>query len=95
MKANDAYRPAAHVVACEVANETILLDKEVGRYFGLDPTGSRVWQMISCGLTLAEICDRLEVEYEVARGRLEQDIAALSAELQGRKLIEPIPGSPA
>lgn len=30
----------------EIGAETILLDTQGGRYFGLDPVGTRMWQLL-------------------------------------------------
>lgn len=78
---------AGHVVTCEIGGETVILDKEGGRYFGLDPVGTRMWHLITAALPLAQICDRLEAEFEVSRERLEHDVEALAGELTERRLI--------
>jgi len=75
-------------VACNVSDEAVLLDTEAGLYFGLDPVGARIWAHITAGLSMHEICSQLEEEFEVARGHLESDVAALLSDLAARRLIE-------
>jgi hypothetical protein len=83
MCVNLANKPAipAHVMAREVGDETVLLDIDGATYFGLDPIGARVWQLMGEGMSLGAI------EYNVNCDALQRDILGLSCELPGQKLI--------
>jgi hypothetical protein len=76
-----------HVVSRAVGDETVILDLESGTYFGIDPIGARMWQMMEAGKTLAEICDVIIDEYDVSREILEQDATCLASELAAKRLI--------
>ena len=67
--------------------ETVILDIDSGTYFGLDEVGTRVWQLLAQGLTLAEICAVLIAEFEVPRETVERDLAALTDELLSHNLV--------
>jgi hypothetical protein len=75
------------VIARQVGDETVLLDLASGTYFGLDPVGARIWQLIETGKSLREVCDQMVEEYDVARQVLEQDTLALARDLVEKKLI--------
>ena len=75
------------VMARQVGDETVILDLASGNYFGLDAVGAFIWQLMSDGKTLAEICDSVQAKYEVARTDIECDLLALAADLQSRGLI--------
>jgi hypothetical protein len=75
------------VVARAVGKETVLLDLASGTYFGLDPVGSRVWQLVEENKTLAEVCDVMIEEYEVSRDALERDVLALLQQLADKQLV--------
>ena len=77
----------SQVLAREVGEETVILDLESGTYFGLDPVGARVWQLMGEGRTLAEICDAMLAEYDVIREDLERDVLKLASDLLEQKLI--------
>ena len=87
MKLDDRIEVSPQVVARQVGNETVLLDLASGTYFGLDPVGARMWQLIEAGKTLSEVCDQMVEEYEVARDVLERDALALVADLVAKQLI--------
>jgi Coenzyme PQQ synthesis protein D (PqqD) len=70
-----------------VGEETVLLDLESGTYFGLNPVGARIWQIMGEGKTFAEISDVILDEYDVTRERIEADLVALADQLAEQKLI--------
>ncbi len=65
----------------EVGEETILLDTQGGRYFGLDPVGTRMWQLLRKHGALRSVYETLLAEYEVTPERLEFDLLALTTKL--------------
>jgi hypothetical protein len=74
-------------MARSVGDETVILDLATGTYFGLDPVGARIWQLMGEGKTLAEICDLMLDEYEVSREELERDTLRLAEELAAQGLV--------
>ena len=79
----------AQVMARLVGEEIVILDLASGTYFGLDPVGARIWELMGEGRTLAEICATMLEEYEVERAQLEEDVLRLAAELAERGLVVP------
>lgn len=74
-------------MARQLGEETVILDLESGTYFGLDPVGARIWQLMKEGKSLLEICEAMLEEYEVSREELERDALALAQDLEARSLI--------
>ena len=89
MKLTKGVTIPPQVMARTVGDETVILDLASGTYFGLDPVGARIWQLIGEGRTLAEICATMPEEYEVEREQLEADVLRLTTELAERGLIVP------
>ncbi len=87
MNLGDKLEISANVVAREVGGETMLLDLASGTYFGLDMVGSRVWQALENGGSLADTCDLVVQEYDVGRADLESDVLALATQLLEQGLI--------
>ena len=87
MNLSDKITIPAHVMARQVGDETVILDLAGGTYFGLDPIGARIWQLIGEGKALGEVCEALLAEYEVSRDQLEGDMERLLQELVGKGLI--------
>jgi hypothetical protein len=87
MNLTDKPTIPAQVMARQVGDETVILDLGSGTYFGLDPVGARIWQLIGEGKALGEICDTMLDEYEVTREALQRDVVDLVDKLLEQKLI--------
>lgn len=88
MQLSDTFKTSNEVVAREVGGEMVLLDLASGLYFGLDPVGARIWEMLSGGPhSLAQLCDAIEAEFDAPRERIESDLMALAAQLREQELI--------
>jgi hypothetical protein len=88
MTLNDTMTIPPQVMTRTVGDEVVVLDLATGTYFGLDPVGARMWELMAEGQTLGEICERMLQEYEVTREELERDTLRLAAELQEQGLIQ-------
>jgi hypothetical protein len=64
----------------------VLLDLRRERYWGLDETGTRIWELVSAGIPFSRIVDSLEDEYAEPRERLESDARAFLTTLLKTRL---------
>lgn len=94
MKLSDKLSIPSQVMARTVGDETVILDLASGTYFGLDPVGARIWELLGEGRTLGQVCDQMLEEYAVSREELERDTLRLTQELLDQGLIL-IPRGPA
>jgi len=88
MNLTDKVTIPEQVMARQVGEETVILDLASGTYFGLDPVGARIWQLLCEGRTLAEVCESMLAEYEVPRDEIERDLTDLLAVLADKELIK-------
>ena len=88
MKLSDQVRVPPQVMDRSVGDETVILNLESGTYYGLDPVGARMWQLLGEGKSLGEVCDVMLNEYDVARERLEADLLKLAEELANNGLVD-------
>lgn len=75
-------------VSCDLEGEAAILNLKNSVYYGLDPVGARVWQLIQEPTTLAQIRDVLRAEYDVDASQLESDIRDLVEQMAEQGLIE-------
>jgi hypothetical protein len=85
----DAFAVHPSVICRELSGETVLLNLESGVYYGLDAVGTRVWQLLTQGQTIAAVCETMLEEYEVAPDVLRDDVVRLVAELRERGIVMP------
>ena len=71
-------------------NELILLNLDTGVYCGLDPVGTRIWQLMrnNPSRPLKQIAEALIKEYDIGKVRCTRDLIAFAARLEEKKLIE-------
>lgn len=77
----------SQVMARTVGDETVILDLANGTYYGLDPVGARMWQLMSEGNSLSAVCETMLDEYDVTREALASDILRLTEELLTKGLL--------
>lgn len=70
-----------------VGDEIVLLDLDHGTYLGLDPVGSRFWELITTSSSLGAALDTMLAEYEVTPAELEADVEALIHDLEKNGLV--------
>jgi hypothetical protein len=78
----------ADIVSRDVQGETVLLNLQSGTYFGLNESGTFVWQRIKKGVDFKALLDSFESEYDVTAERAEKDLRALVGDLRQRELIQ-------
>ena len=83
---------SAEVLCQEVNGEMVLLDLRSESYFGLDPTGTRIWQLLESGLTVQEMIEQMRAEYDVDEKTLRADVEKLLNELSAAGLVSVAPG---
>ena len=82
-----SVQPRDGVIAKMVGSEMVLLDYDRGIYYGLNPVGARMWQLMAEGATMEQIVEVLAGEYEVAAATLAGDLDALLRDLEAKELV--------
>jgi Coenzyme PQQ synthesis protein D (PqqD) len=83
----DSVAISEDVVSREIAGETVLLDLGSGTYFGLNETGTRIWNLLQDDGLLRQAFDTARTEYDVAPQDFERDFLALVRQLCARGLV--------
>jgi len=74
--------------SCDLAGEMAIVNLANGVYYGLDPTGARIWKLLAEPLTLDQLCRALAGVYDVDRSRLDSDVRAFVGDLAEQGLVE-------
>jgi hypothetical protein len=74
----------------DLQGEVVLLNLKTGIYFGLDPVGTRAWQLIQDHGLLGPVKDAMLQEYEVSAEDLWEDLRDLVTRLADSGLVEVI-----
>lgn len=86
---NDALLVATkQQVSCELGDEAAILNMKNSVYYGLDPVGARIWQLLQQPTSMSAIRDVIVREYDVIPQQAESDLRALLERLLGEGLVE-------
>jgi Coenzyme PQQ synthesis protein D (PqqD) len=75
-------------VSCPLGDESAILNRKNSVYYGVNPMGARVWNLLQQPRSVTELRDTLLDEYEVGADRCEQDLLELLEKMRGEGLIE-------
>jgi hypothetical protein len=90
---DDRVQCSGEVLVQEIGGEAVLLDLASERYFGLDPVGTRIWQLLADAHSLAQVHQALCSEFEAAPECIGEDLLALVGQLSEAGLVQVSPGS--
>jgi len=71
----------------ETGTEIVVLDLRDSVYYGLNPTGARLWTLLAGGATREDLVARLVLEQRVDDARAEVDVDEFLAVLQRERLV--------
>jgi hypothetical protein len=71
----------------ELQGEAVLLNLKSGVYFGLDPVGTRIWQLFAEHEVLSEVAQAVVAEYDVAEDKCSEDLLKLVDDLEKQELV--------
>jgi hypothetical protein len=77
-----------HQVSCPLGEESAILSLNNTIYYGLNPVGTRVWDLLQRPRSIGELRDTLVNEYDVEAGRCEQDLLELLEKMSAEGLIQ-------
>jgi len=89
-RVNQATRVVAteEQVACEVDGEAVILDLNSETYFGLNPVGTRIWDLIQEPTRVSDVCQTLLEEYDVEPERCRREVLDLLNDMADEGILE-------
>ena len=75
-------------ISCDLSGESVILHLEGGVYYGLNETGTVVWNLIQKPKSVNEILDTLLGQFDIEPKQCENDLLKLLNELEEHKLID-------
>jgi Coenzyme PQQ synthesis protein D (PqqD) len=88
--ANRATAPA-HVLIRFLDRESVLLNLETEQYFGLDETGTRMWQLVTGSPSIDVAYQELLAEFDVEPELLRSNLTELLSRLVESGLLQLLP----
>lgn len=88
----DRAKVPSHVLVRFLEGESVLLNLETERYFGLDGTGTRIWQVVTAAPDIDGAYRELLQEFDVEPDLLRTNLTDLLGRLLDNGLLEVRPG---
>jgi hypothetical protein len=89
----DRAAAPAHVLVRFLDRESVLLNLETERYFGLDETGTRMWQLLMDSPRIDVACEKLLAEFDVEPELLRSNFLELLNRLVDNGLLQVVPAN--
>jgi hypothetical protein len=87
----DRATAPAHVLVRYLDKESVLLNLETEKYFGLDETGTRMWQLITASPCIDSAYQELLAEFDVEPELLRANLMDLLSRLVESGLLQVLP----
>ena len=81
----------AHVLVRFLDRESVLLNLETEQYFGLDETGTRMWQLVTVSPNIDAAYEELLAEFDVEPELLRSNLTELLGQLVENGLLQVLP----
>lgn len=81
------FTPSPEAADSGVGDETVILHLGNSTYYGLDPMGTRIWEMLKDGHQPPAIRDTLVTEYDVSAEVLEADMRKFLTDLLAHDIL--------
>jgi len=84
---SDRVEVPKHVLVCLLEKEAVFLNLEAEIYYGLDETGTRMWQLLTAAPNIENAYEELLSEFDVAPELLRQNLMELVGQLVDKGLL--------
>ena len=91
LKFRDRGAVPVHVLVRILDRESVLLNLETERYFGLDETATRMWQLVTASQDIEAAYQELLAEFDVEPELLRTNLTDLLGQLVENGLLQVLP----
>jgi hypothetical protein len=82
------FHPHPEVLVRRVGEEAVLVHMGRNEIFALNPTGARLWELLSEGRSRSEAVDQLKAEFDASEETIRQEADRFMALLEREGLVE-------
>lgn len=75
-------------ISSKMDDETIMLNIDKGEYYGINPIGSRIWELLEKPLTILELSNLLINEFDIDIDNCKKDVSVFIQHLQNKNMVK-------
>ncbi len=83
----EKYARNKQIIDGELDNNQVMMHLEKGKYYGLNPVGKRIWDLIEQPKSFEEITTTLLKEFDVSKEQCEQEVQAFMEKALQNEII--------
>lgn len=84
---HDKVQRNPNMVTSKIDNEVVMMSVDQGEYYGLDETGSRIWEMIEEPVSVNDLVRMLIDEFDVSFEECQKDTLDFLNDLNAKGLL--------
>ena len=84
---SSVFREADQLSAL-VDGELVILDIQLGKYFGLDDIAQAIWDRLSSPVTVGQLCLDLEQRYDAPLATIQHDVLVMLNDLHQHGIVK-------
>ncbi len=83
---------SASVMHSDLGDKTVMMDLENGSYYGLNTVGARIWSLLEEPISISDLCEQLQTEFEVEPDACTRAVTPFVEDLVQRGVLVPTRG---
>ena len=75
------------MLTSNIGDEIVMMSIENSAYYGLDPIGSKIWEMITEPIQVSDLCAQLMQRFEVSEQDCQRDVLNFLNQMRNEDLL--------
>jgi len=75
------------IISSKMDDEVVMMSIEKGNYYGLNPVGAEIWDLLTESMTVSTLCEKLMAEFDVSQEQCEREVCVYLGKLLDEGLI--------
>lgn len=88
MSTNKRYKATTEHLSCDLNGEAVILNIKNGKYYGVNPVGATIWEVIQSPASFDEMKSAILLEYDVDEETCEREIKTFLDQMKEEDLVE-------
>jgi len=87
ISSNQLLQRNPDIIASEIDNEVVMMDKNFEKYFGLQAIGTEIWKLLEQPMSSQQIAEQLVRSYDVSMDQCIEDLKSLMTDFLKNEMI--------
>lgn len=88
LNVNSQIKQSESIYSSQIDNEAVMLNVNIGKYFGMNPIATDIWAKIKTPMTVGTLVTELTNEYSISEEACQKDVLGFLNTLADNGLID-------